>query len=124
MNISSGLLREKSSQRIKISTQCKICGISSGRKTTGEPEHNLPGSVFPLRKPDHPEMQVRLGAHALGFGIIRTPPTRYPPARHLSLLARAVSFEFLEAADDGEIPAPRNRSRVARRSGPNRERRT
>ena len=33
------------------------------------------------------ECTKRFGALALGFGRFRTPPTRYPPARHLRLLA-------------------------------------
>ena len=38
-------------------------------------------------KEERARMHERLGAPALGFGRFRTPPTRYPPARHLRLLA-------------------------------------
>ena len=65
------------------------------------PGHNFPWRQFRRRKPNLPEMHERLGAHALGFGRFRTPPTRYPPARHLRLLARAIRPGFPPGADDG-----------------------
>ncbi len=44
--------------------------------------HTFPWKGFRRRKPNLPGTPERLGAPALGFGILRTPPTRYPPARH------------------------------------------
>src|SRR6202040_1254714 len=72
--------------------------------------HIFPWKQFRRRKPNLPETHERLGAHALGFGRFRTPPTRYPPARHLRLLARAIRPEFPSGADDGRKRAAQSRS--------------
>src|SRR4029077_3066616 len=51
------------------------------------PGDSLPWIEFQRRIQNLPGTLGRLGAPALGFGRLQTPPTRYPPARHLRLLA-------------------------------------
>src|SRR6185437_2169968 len=55
----------------------------------------------PPRTRSLPGTLGRLGAPALGFGILQTPPNRYPPARLPSLLAEATVLGFRRDAGDG-----------------------
>src|SRR6266852_8166675 len=56
--------------------------------------HARRGGILPVkgscrRKPGLSGTPVQLGAPALGYGRLRTPPNRYPPARLPALLAGA-----------------------------------
>ena len=65
---------------------------------------------FQRRKPNLPGTPERLGAHALGFGILQTPPTRYPPARRSRLLRLSNPNRISRSRGRRRKQAPRNRS--------------
>ena len=86
---------------------------SPPRRTSPMRGHIFPWIGFRRRKPNLPGTHERLGAPALGFGILRTPPTRYPPARHLRLSLEQpslISSKARMAAENGRFEIVRHAS--------------